>query len=103
MQGQGNNGLGGREVEIKWDQFQVEAQCLTGLMTLVVWLTSNKLKLTDIPTWGVGFIQCNVFSQNEKGNRHFKQLGQTRLSRQSTSWLHGMPKIGNWNPPGVIF
>jgi hypothetical protein len=24
--------LGGREVEIKWDQFQVEAQCLTSLM-----------------------------------------------------------------------
>jgi hypothetical protein len=30
MQGQGNNRLGGREVKIKWDQFQVEAQCLIG-------------------------------------------------------------------------
>jgi len=54
----------------KWDQFQIEVQCLKEVWwLLLVKLTYDKLlQIIGIPMWGVGFIPYNKFSQIEKYN-----------------------------------
>lgn len=57
-----------KEIEVKWDQFQIEMQHLEEVWwSLFVIFTFNKLlHIIGMPMWGVGFIPCNAFSRTEK-------------------------------------
>ncbi len=57
-----------KEVEAKWDQFQIEIQHFGDVWwPLFIRFTFNKLlHIIGIPMWGMGFTPCNAFSRIEK-------------------------------------